>query len=385
MTQISDSVIDLFTRNNTHTGREILGQPELWLEIVENLKSQKQTLQEFLERIGVYSGDLSIVLTGAGSSAFIGDVAQFSFRAAGHKHARAIPTTDLVTHFPDLIDTSRPLLLVSFGRSGNSPESIAAYELAEKQCDTVHHLILTCNKEGDLAQKKNHDNTYVYTLPPSAEDQGLAMTGSFSGMLLAAALIADLAEIENHESTVSTLAEFGREILNEHSDGLKEISEMDFNRIIFLGDGPLTGCARESHLKVQELSDGMCIGKYDSFLGFRHGPKAVVDDQSLVVYLLSNQADVTRYQHDLIQQISSQKLGLHTLAIGQTDEVADSVDTSINIRELSRIPEIYLAIPYVLMAQIIGFFKSQSLGLDPDNPSRNGAISRVVEGVRIYG
>lgn len=369
----------------SYTSKEILGQPDLWKKTFHKIADQEKEIKQFFKKKNIHpENDLKLILTGAGSSAYIGEIAQFSFKNANFKNTEAIPTTDLVTHFTQLIDIKKPLLLISFGRSGNSPESEAVVDLANKYCAKITHLIISCNKDGKLAQKANLENSFVFILPPAAEDQGLAMTGSFSSMVLAASLIADISNLKKYEQIVENIAEIGSKILHEHIKALNTIAKKDFKRIIFLGDGPNLGCAREAHLKVQELSDGICIGKFDSFLGFRHGPKAVVNNQSLLVYFLSNEENVNRYQIDLIEQIAEQDLGMHTLALSSTNKINDLVDTHLYLPAMSNIPEYLLALPYVMAAQIIGFFKSYTLGLNPDNPSQNGAISRVVEGVTIY-
>lgn len=373
------------TSQNTFTEKEIWNQPKLWKNTFSRIRSEKEALMDFFERHGISPGSATnIVLTGAGSSAYIGEIAQYAFKKAGFTRTQAISTTDLVTHFSELIDPSTPLLLISFGRSGNSPESKATIDLANKLCEKVSHLIISCNSKGELAQMANAANYYTFILPPDAEDQSLAMTGSFSSMTLAASLIADLPKISDYEETIDKLADAGSSILSNDYKVLENIAAKRFDRIIFLGDGPLLGCARESHLKVQELTDGTVVGKFDSFLGFRHGPKAVLDKQSVLVYLLSNQEQVSRYQLDLVRQIAEQKLGMYTLAVGADGNLNTYVDDLIHLPGTLECPEQLLPIPYILAAQLIGFFKAKALQLDPDNPSKNGAISRVVEGVTIY-
>ncbi|SMO50483.1 SIS domain-containing protein [Gracilimonas mengyeensis] len=371
--------------DDTFTCKEILGQPELWQKTYTQLLKKSSEIKDFFDAQNIHPGnEINIILTGAGTSAYIGEITRYAFLKAGFHRTQAIPTTDLVTHYEDLLDTETPLLLISFGRSGNSPESVAALNLANEHCKKVSHLIITCNPSGKLSQKADPSNSCIFTLPPEAEDKGLAMTGSFSSMVLATTLIADLPNIQEHQASVDTLVALGNEVIDNYKDELQYIANKDFTRVIFLGDGPNLGCARESHLKVQELSDGICIGKFDSFLGFRHGPKAVVDEHSLIVYLLSNNEHVSRYQFDLIEQIADQKLGLHHIAIGNKIRDKKLVDTFIHLPESSSCPEHFLPIPYVLVAQMLGFYKSEALALDPDNPSKNGAISRVVKGVTIY-
>ena len=159
---------------------------------------------------------------------------------------RAIPTTDLVTHPRDFFQKSVPTLLISFARSGDSPESIATFELAEKLNDVVYHLIITCNPQGELAKMAlNAKNSFLFLLPEGTNDQALAMTSSFTSMVLAGLLISDIANIEKNEENVKKLIEFG-EIYSQQNGEINEIADLNFQRIVFLGSGPLKGAAKES-------------------------------------------------------------------------------------------------------------------------------------------
>jgi tagatose-6-phosphate ketose/aldose isomerase len=204
--------------------------------------------------------------------------------------------------------------------------------------------------------------------------------------LLASLLILNIQKIEQIEPVINRICELGKYILNECLSGLKKIARIDFKRVVFLGSGSLFGTAHESHLKVQELSNGKVVGKFDSFLGFRHGPKAVVDNTTLIVYLLSNNSFAKPYELDLIRNVIETGAGEKSVAIG--DYMSDGefkFDLSIKFSEgTDEIPEDFLSVFYVLPAQIIGFYKSLNLGLSPDSPSKNGSISRVVQGVKIY-
>ena len=212
------------------------------------------------------------------------------------------------------------------------------------------------------------------------------MTSSFSSMLLAGLLILNLDNIENMLPIIENLCECGRFILRENLLKLRSIAAIDFKRAVFLGSGPLLGVAHESHLKVQELSDGKVICKYDSFLGFRHGPRAVVDESTLITYLLSNNAYARRYELDLIRSIAESPTGAKSLGVGyDLDKLGINFDFTITFAKCAaNVPEEFYSVIYILPAQIIGFYKSLDLGLDPDLPSKGGSISRVVQGVTIY-
>lgn len=195
--------------------------------------------------------------------------------------------------------------MVSFARSGDSPESLVAVNLGEKIFSEIYHPIITRNPKGQLALNANGSNSYVLWMPANANDKGLAMKGSFSTMLLAGLLVLDLLNLERNKDYVAKLSTYGDTILSKYSESLQKIAALSFNRIVFQVPGSLKGIARESQLKVTELSNGRVIGKYDSFLGRRHGLKAVIDESTLVVYLFSNDDFVNKYEYDLVSSINS--------------------------------------------------------------------------------
>lgn len=210
-------------------------------------------------------------------------------------------------------------MVISFARSGNSPESVAAVELADKMNDNCHHLIITCNEEGQLAKFKSRNEKYVYILPEEANDQSLAMTSSYTGMLLSCLLIAKIDQLEEIKPQLVIVCKYARKIIEEYGRLLAKVAKLPFKRAVFLGSGPQYGTAKESQLKLQELSDGKVICKHDSYLGFRHGPKAVIDAETLVVYLFSNDPYVSKYELDLVKAMSQGHKALFELGIMESD------------------------------------------------------------------
>lgn len=376
---------ELVLRGGINTAKEICNQPDLWEKTYLKLTKEKPQLIEFFKK--VWTANCSnVILTGAGTSAFIGEALVGPFQKKLGVPCRAIATTDIITHPENYFIKSIPTLLISFARSGDSPESVATIEMAKEHCDSLYELNITCNKNGRLNKKTGSDNSYVFLLPEEANDNSLAMTSSFSSMLLAGLLILDIAEIDKLESLVRKIRNFGSFIFNNCLPGLKNIAELDYKRMVFLGSGPLFGIAHESHLKVQEMTDGKIICKFDSFLGFRHGPKAVVDDSTLMVYLFSTNRYSNLYEVDLIKSVVATETKEKSVAIGNKNNMGGiKFDLSIQFPDdISEIPEDFLPVFYIIPAQIIAFYKSMSLGLSPDSPSARGAISRVVQGVKIY-
>ncbi len=369
-------------KGGLHTALEIEGQPLLWQEIYNLILSQQQELLKFILPL-LSKADLRIILTGAGSSAFIGEAAQGLVQANTKKITNAIASTDLITHPQLYFIKETPTLLVSFARSGDSPESLAAVQLANEYCDCIYHLIITCNRDGKLVQN-NLPNAYNLVLPERANDKSLAMTGSFTGMLLSVILISKIEQLESLFPAVQTLIDETNELFKTHLPCIRAVAEQPYERVIFLGSGPLLGVARECHLKLQELTDGKVICKHDSFLGFRHGPRAVINENSLIVYLLSSDEHVLLYERDLCLSIDADARNIPTISYNQQVENLKNSVLTITFPETNNTSKELSFISATLVGQLLGFYHSLYLGLQPDNPSISGSISRVVQGVTIY-
>lgn len=366
-----------------HTAKEIMGQPALWTNVLKTIASQEKQLSLFLD--GAIEKADKIILTGAGTSGYIGYSLEGAFMRTHGIPTLTIATTHLVSHPEDYFDSEENILLVSFARSGNSPESVAAVKLGDKHCGTCNHLIITCNSQGNLAKYKFANEGHVFILPPESDDKSLAMTGSYSGMLLSALLINDIKNIDTFNDIVTTLSVYGKSLTEDYLNSIKKVAELPFERAVFLGSGPQYGTAMESHLKLQELTDGRVICKNDSYLGFRHGPKAVVDEKTLMVYYFSNSEEVLKYELDLVNAMKDGKKPLYQLGIATKPINELHIDNLLLLPSCNpKIPEEYLSVCNIVLGQLLGFFKSLKYGLSPDSPSVSGAISRVVKGVVIY-
>lgn len=376
--------MDIFNKEEIHTEIEIFQQPDVWIKVFELIKSSKGELSQFLAPI-LSDKKTSILLTGAGSSAFIGEALKLAIARATERFTTAIPTTDLVTH-PELTGhaTKDSKLVISFARSGNSPESVETVHLLDQRHNNIKHLFITCNKDGKLAKLAavNSEKYYCLTLPEETNDKSLAMTSSFSSMLLAALLVFNLDHLEENKEAMLHVSKISSNLLSR-KETWKKIGSLPFGRAVFLGSGSLLGIANECHLKLQELSSGHVVCKHDSFLGFRHGPRAVVDSDTLIVYLLSHEEKTSKYEKDLADTISSDSGYLAAVHVGNVQH-KNARDYAIPFDKLENDSIGLSILPYLLVGQLIGLYKSLDLGLNPDNPSTNGSISRVVKGVNIY-
>ncbi len=365
--------------NTTYTFEEIHQQPALWLEVFDLIHAQKDALTSFLGDVDI---DSEVVFTGAGSSFFIGEMVAPFFQKDTQITSRTIQTTEIVTHSQYHINRHKKTLLVSFARSGNSPESVAAVNLANQLSSKVRHLIITCNKDGALAQMKM-DNGFVLVMPDKANDKSLAMTSSVTAMGLAALLIGRMKHLAAMKIEIQNAADLIQNFFKDYDKALQKISHVDYQRAVCLGSGPLQGVAREAHLKIQEMTDGDIICKFDSFLGFRHGPKAVVNDKTMMVYFFSNDDYARKYELDLVH--SMQKSHAPVLSVGISNVPLEGVSLDLHI-DLSakKINEGIWTLISLVPLQLLAYYKSIALSYDPDSPSKSGAIHRVVQGVTIY-
>ena len=374
----------LLEKGALDTAREVTEQPGLWRRTADKFFRESGAIGHFLEMAGRESD--GILLTGAGTSAFIGLSLQGSLFRQTHKVTRAVATTDIVSHPHYYFNEGQAPLIISFARSGNSPESCAALELADRLCKKCYHLIITCNAEGTLANYQSPNPVYVFILPPEANDKSLAMTGSYSCMLLSGLLVAYIDQREFCQTQIRLIIAAAEKMLAEDLKTIRQIAELNFQRAVFLGSGPLFGTATEAALKVQELTDGQVICKAESYLGFRHGPKAVIDETTLIVYFFSNNDYVQQYEQDLLHAMKIGNKTLFQLGVSEqrigAKELQEQIVMGVDASEM--IAEDFLPVCSIIPGQLLGFFKSLHSGLRPDNPSISGAISRVVEGVNIY-
>ncbi|SHE76214.1 SIS domain-containing protein [Clostridium fallax] len=369
----------------TYTATEIYQQPRLWKEVYKIINDNKEEIKKINNKIKE-TENIRIVLTGAGTSAYVGDTVECYLLKITRKRVQSIATTDIVSNPQEFIEKDTPTILVSFARSGNSPESVGTYNLFEQLCDDVTQVVITCNKDGELAKKARMDKrNLVILMPEESNDKSFAMTSSFTCMLLTTLLIFDIDNLETKKTLVDVISNNAQRILDNEWKSIKEVSEEDFNRIVYLGSGSLKGLTKEAALKNLELTSGKLVSVCESILGFRHGPKSIINDETIVVAFIA-QNDYTRlYDLDLVKEINGDS-GNHRLWIISYDyneELKKNCDKFSSI-DIKYVPEAFASLDYIIFAQVFALMNSIKLGISPDNPRPDGTVNRVVKGVTIH-
>jgi tagatose-6-phosphate ketose/aldose isomerase len=369
------------------TTAEIKQQPALWAEAFTLYAEKSKEIEEFLLKISMKHSRVRVIFTGAGTSAYVGDtVTPYLKEKVDEKQWEmlSIPTTTLVSNPNQFLKADFPTILVSFARSGNSPESVAAVQLAEQIVTDLYQLTITCAKDGQLAKRAEGDeNNLLLLMPEKSNDQGFAMTGSYTCMALTALLVFDSLSLEEKSSIVKTIRQMGESVI-QREDVLQAIIDHDFDRIIYLGSGSLEGLARESQLKILELTAGKIVTAFDSPLGFRHGPKSFVNEKSVVFVLVSNQPYTRQYDLDMLKEMQQDNIASYICAIEVDGETNYAGNTFGFGSEAGFVPDAYLALPFVMVSQTVSLLAAIKVGNTPDTPSPTGTVNRVVKGVTIY-
>ncbi len=373
----------LKTLKAEYTAEEIAQQPATWKKTRRQLEAMSGGIKAFIKKT-VSMPDFDVLLTGAGTSEYVGNALCPVLAGLLKGHVRSAGTTDIVASPHVYLSKDRPTLMVSFARSGNSPESVGAVEAADAVCGSIAHLFITCNEKGALAEKaKGRDDVYSIVLTPETHDRGFAMTSSFSNMYLAALLAFAPEGLLKWDGVFAAAEAF----LEEGYKKIKGFTDKNsFSRIVYLGTDVLKGIAQESALKVLELTAGKMVALHDTPMGFRHGPKSVVNDDTVCVVYLSDEPRARRYEMDLLAELYRDKKGSSIIAVmnGHDEEAGKLCDLAVCMDAGCRLENAQLALLYILAAQIIALMYSIELGITPDDPCPTGEVNRVVKGVTIY-
>src|SRR5580698_1950751 len=347
-----------------YTLQEIRRQPLLWPTTLERVRSASDRMQlpARLHKAG-------ILVTGAGTSAYAASAV-----AAAWAHASAVPTTDL------LLDTERYLTnvgaVISLARSGNSPESAPVVERIRGIRPNILQFAIVCNREGALSYS---DLDGLIVLDPRTNDQSLVMTSAFSNLTLAGLA---LAQPDSVSALVEVLSKRAADLLPEIDRACQRVAARVRDRIAILSSPPLLGWGREAGLKTLEMTAGRFPVTTETYLGLRHGPMSFVKRDTLVLCLLSSDPVRRRYEMDLIHELRAKKIG-YLVGIADPQEAGDVFDEVIP--SIAPDAKDALRTPFeILGPQLLGYYLSLRIGLNPDNPSPDGVINRVVQGVRIY-
>jgi tagatose-6-phosphate ketose/aldose isomerase len=367
----------------TDTLREILQQPATWQDTFDLLHSP--VVQQRLAK-AIEPRPMHIVLTGSGSSMYIGECLAPLLQSGLGVPVQAIAAGTLLTHWDSVLPPG-PGLLISLARSGDSPESGGVVSTLLAEAPQWRHLVITCNADGKLATQYNNDpRVTVLVLDERTNDRSLVMTSSFTNLLLGGTALLQRTRGAIVEDAIDHAASNVRRIFDASSDSLVALAQRDIASVVYLGSGAAFGAAREGALKMLEMTGGKVITMAETFLGLRHGPMSFIHPSTLIVALLSPQADVRRYEMDVLREVSRKQLGMAKLIVGSDvpSDVIGANDVYVDAPFATSSADAAAVLTDVVVMQLLAFFRCLQLGCKPDAPSE-GVLTRVVEDFAIHG
>jgi len=377
-------------RGLEHTPQEIAHQPGTWILTFQNLAGRIKTIQEFLAQAqvdGPVAERPTVFLVGAGTSDYIGQSLHHLLRRKWECEVIPVASTSLLTDFSEYVLNGKSYLWISFSRSGDSPEGVAILERALSEYPRVSHLLVTCNASGRMNKVvEGRSNCLSIVLDDSTNDRGLAMTSSFTNMLLTGQILAQAWSIAEYEKVLRNLVAAGESILPRAAELASSLmGSGDYSKVCFVGSGVLGGVALECALKVLELTAGNIQTITQQTLALRHGPMAALDHNTLFVSLVSSDPRRRQYDLDLLREIDSKGLVRTRVAVAaNADFLRADAEYVLAPVITDIVPDLYRPVLDVVFGQLLGLFASIQFGLKPDVPSPNGAISRVVQNVEIH-
>ena len=358
------------------TLREILQQPATWTETANLLANPavREALQAALSPQPAH-----VVLTGSGSSMYIGECLAPLLQRGMGVPVQAIAAGTLLTHWRDVLPPGEGLL-ISLARSGDSPESGGVVSRLLADAPDYRHLVITCNADGKLATHYRHEpRVTVLVLDERTNDRSLVMTSSFTNLLLAGMGLAKQNPDEVSSAAVNSLANGVQGLLDAQTDALAAIAGGEFSSVLYLGSGGALGAAHESALKMLEMTTGAVVTRAETYLGLRHGPMSSLDDKTLVVAFLSPEPAVRAYEYDLLRELSRKQLGMTRVLVGTgiAIDVLGPSDLAVELPDPGDNDGGLLLLADVVVGQLLAFFRCLQLGQKPDTPSQ-GVLTRVV-------
>lgn len=384
-------------RGVVYTPREIAQQPYLWRRTARMMADHAPALKQFLGDAGLYNQDHKrphVILAGAGTSDYIGLALADLLRTKFHTPCSNWPSTRITAApYAFFVDDLR-FLIIHFARSGNSPESKATLMMALKHSpETSRHIVITCNPDGELARlaRDHPEVVYLILLDQRCNDRGLAMTSSFSNMVIAGQSLVHLEQPKFFTKLIDRIAAAGEHLIDTYADTIHALSDPELKRLFYLGNNDLIGAATESALKAQELTAGAMTAHGEDTLAFRHGPISAVDEQTMVTFFLSDNEFTRRYELDVLLQYQKafRQIGAHIVVV-TAERPPVSIDESVSVITYDtdrkwQIPSLYQTNIAVLYGQLFGLFAAYRRGINIDDPSvRKSLYSHTVQGVQLY-
>jgi glucosamine--fructose-6-phosphate aminotransferase (isomerizing) len=329
------------------TYREIKSQPEAWAQAIELTSVASWPKARDYEQV---------IFTGCGSTYYLSLAAAALYQELTGCAARAVPGGELLLNSQTIL-TNQRTLLVAISRSGRTTETVKSVEKFKAE------------RRGEVVVISNYDEVLsrladVKIVISKGQEESVAQTRSFASMYVAVtAFCARIAGRDDLLSMLGRLPEIGNRLIGNYESYARRLGEnLDFDRFYFLGSGIRYGLACEVNLKMKEMT--LTHSEPFHFLEFRHGPMSMINENAVVVGMLS---DANRI-HEAQVLSEMETLGATVAGFGESDA---------DVEFKSGIPESVRGVLYLPVLQMMAFHRSIAKGLNPDRPNNLTAVVKL--------
>ncbi|MDF2882346.1 MAG: phosphosugar isomerase [Clostridiaceae bacterium] len=371
-----------------NTVLEMSRQPQLWMEGLDIIRENKKKIELFIEKINAIE-KIKIYLVGAGSSAKAALIVENYIRRICKKEVVAVASTSLITHPDNYILDDSPVMLISLGGSGNTTEGLEAVELFKERCRELYQILIICSPEGKIINKYGYDDKTLYIpIPDKTKGKSIAATGEFTLLIQYALMIFDIKKYDYYVSMFNSIYEDSKCFLEEDIYKVHALSNKKYETIVSLGSNTLNALASEMCLKISELSTGLQSTESHSILEFRHGPKLIMNSNSLVSFFFSNDNCAIKYEIDMLKECFNNKINSTIAAISmdynkEIDEHSDYY-FYFNKNNFRYLDEAHTIFQYSLLLQSFAILNAINIKCELDKINSTGLVNKVAEGVIIY-
>ena len=299
---------------------------------------------------------------------------------------RSCASTTLLTNLEDVVVPGRNYVFISFSRSGDSPEGVAVLEHAIAQFPGIAHLVVTCNAQARMISAvEDAQIACSLVLDDAVHDRSLAMTSSFTNMVVLGHCLAHTWTLHKYAPILELLQGAAEDLLQSAAVAASHVASLQLKRVCLVGSGPLESVAKESALKILEMTAGRTKTMWETVLGLRHGPMAALDTETLLVCFASGQSMRAAYAKDLLAEVGRKGIVQGRMVVAPRSLRSELEPESEIFLELADgIDDLYRPALDVIVGQLMGLYSSLAAGLRPDAPSPGEVISRVVQEFQIY-
>ncbi|MBN1264682.1 MAG: SIS domain-containing protein [Anaerolineales bacterium] len=331
--------------------QETLSQPEAWSELIPHILSHTGEIQRF------FSGKSRILFSGCGSGLNASRFAAPLFQSVTGINAKYAPAADVFLFEDSLISEADGTAAVLQSRSGSTTEVLRAMENLKRK--RVPVLGITCGADSPLALGAD----LALVLHP-VQEQAVTTTRSLTGMMITCQLLAALAaEKPGLVREIQHLPDILTANLDAMHTAGRQIGEhTSFERVALVANGPFYGAAREGQLKFMET----CLIPADAYpmLDYRHGPQAAVQNQLLLICLVSRRG----YPDEAPFVTEMKALGATTVVLCDQagPELRHAADILVEFN--AGLSDFAAGPMYLPVIQTAAYYHAHTLGLNPDEP-----------------